>query len=128
MTSDTQARALAARGRLRLPLPRSGSQQALDVIERLTNGDLQARCDASSGRLGEAVNALAERYAAADPAAVDAEIAVALAAVETITGERDAAKMELHTLTVELGVGHCTDPFQKAARRSPGVLLAWKRA
>jgi len=61
VTSDTQARALAARGRLRLPLPRSGSQQALDVIERLTNGDLQARCDASSGRLGEAVNALADR-------------------------------------------------------------------
>ncbi len=52
----------------------------------------------------EAVTALAERYAAADPAAVEAELSAASSAVEAITGERDATKFELHTLTAELGV------------------------
>jgi hypothetical protein len=65
----------------------------------------QATADAEAQRKAdEAVNALTERYAAADPAAVDAELAAALEVVETTTGERDAAKLELHTLTVELGV------------------------
>ena len=65
----------------------------------------QATADAEAQRSAdEAVNALAVAYAAADPAAVDAELATALADVETITGERDAARMELHTLAVELGV------------------------
>ena len=52
----------------------------------------------------EAVTALAERYAAADPAAVEAEHAAASEAVAAITGERDATKLELHSLTAELGV------------------------
>ena len=65
----------------------------------------QATADAEAQRKAdEAVSALTERYAAADPAAVDAELAAALEVVETITGERDAAKLELHTLTVELAV------------------------
>jgi len=51
-----------------------------------------------------AVAALAERYDAKDPGAIDAELADASAAVTTITGQRDAAKMRLHTLTAELGV------------------------
>ncbi len=50
------------------------------------------------------VAALAERYAAADPAAVEAELVAATTAVEAITAELDAAKLELHNITVELGV------------------------
>ena len=65
----------------------------------------QATIDAEALRKAdEAVNALTERYAAADPADVDAELEAALEVVETITGERDAAKLELHTLAAELGV------------------------
>ncbi len=65
----------------------------------------QAAADAEEqGRADDAVAALAERYAAADPAAVDAELAAASVAVETITAERDKAKLDLHTLTAELGV------------------------
>lgn len=52
----------------------------------------------------EAVAGLAQRYAANDPDAIDAELATASAVVQTITGERDAAKSELHTLTAELGI------------------------
>ncbi len=65
----------------------------------------QATADAEAQRAADAaVAALAERYAAADPAAVDAQLAAALEAVETITAQRDADKLELHTLTAELGV------------------------
>jgi hypothetical protein len=65
----------------------------------------QAVADAAAQRLAdEAMAALAERYAAADPDAVEAELAAASEAVETITGERDTTTMELHTLTVELDV------------------------
>ena len=65
----------------------------------------QAATDAEAQRTAdEAVAALAERYDAADPMAVDAELAAASDAVEAITGEYDAAKLELHTLTVELAV------------------------
>ena len=65
----------------------------------------QATTDAEAQRTADAdAAALAERYAAADPAAVDAELAAALGAVETITGQRDATKLELHTLAAELGV------------------------
>ena len=65
----------------------------------------QAAADAEEQRTAdEAVAALAERYAAADPAAADAELAAAAEAAEAITAERDAAKLELHTITAELGV------------------------
>ena len=66
----------------------------------------QATADAEEQRTAdEAVTALAERYAAADPAAVDAELSAASA------GRRDHHRAsatppscELHTLTAELGV------------------------
>ena len=65
----------------------------------------QAATDAEAQRTADTAAAgLAERYTAADPAAVDAELASALAAVETITAERDAAKLQLHTLAAELGI------------------------
>jgi hypothetical protein len=65
----------------------------------------QAAGDAQAQRVADdAVNVRTERYAAADPEAVDSELAAALEAVETMTAQRDAAKLELHTLTVELGV------------------------
>ncbi len=65
----------------------------------------QATADADEQRVAdEAVNALAMRYAAADPVAVEAELAAALQTVETITAQRDDTKLELHTLAAELGV------------------------
>ena len=65
----------------------------------------QAIADAAEHAKAEAAVAeLSERYEAADPAAVETELATAAAAVETVTAERDAAKLELHTLTAELGV------------------------
>ena len=65
----------------------------------------QATTDAEAQRKADVdAAALAERYAAADPAAVDAELAAASGAVETITGQRDATTLELHTLAAELGV------------------------
>jgi hypothetical protein len=65
----------------------------------------QATADAEAHRFaGEAVQALEERYAAADPATVDAELAAASQAVEGITAQRDETRLELHTLTAELGV------------------------
>lgn len=65
----------------------------------------QAAADAEEQRKAdEVVAALAERYGAADPAAVDAELAAATQAVESITAQREAAKLELHTVTAELGV------------------------
>lgn len=65
----------------------------------------QAGADAEAQRTAdEAVAVLAERYAATDPDAVEAELAAASEAVAAITAERDAAGLELHTITVELGV------------------------
>lgn len=65
----------------------------------------QATADAEAQRMADqAVAALAQRYASADPAAVDTELASALAAVEAITAKRDTTKLELHTLVAELGV------------------------
>jgi DNA repair exonuclease SbcCD ATPase subunit len=65
----------------------------------------QATSDADAKRTAdEVVAGLAERYGAADPAAVDAELADALESVESITGQRDDSKLELHTLAAELGV------------------------
>ena len=65
----------------------------------------QARSDAEAQRVADqAVAALAERYDAADPAAVDAELAAAVQAVDDITADRDAAAAELNNLTIELGV------------------------
>ena len=61
--------------------------------------DAAAQCEADL-----LVAALAERYAAADPAAVAAERDAAATAVDTVTGELEAAKLELHTLAAELGV------------------------
>jgi hypothetical protein len=63
----------------------------------------QATADAEAHRFaGEAVQALEERYAAAEPATVDAELAAASQAVEGITAQRDETRLELHTLTAEL--------------------------
>jgi hypothetical protein len=67
------------------------------AAQATTDAEAQHKADADAA-------ALAERYAAADPDAVDAELAAALGAVETITGQRDATKLELHTLAAELGV------------------------
>lgn len=65
----------------------------------------QAAADAAAQRTAdEAVALLAARYAAADPAGVQAELAAAAAGVETITAERDEAGRVLRDLTVELGV------------------------
>ncbi|WP_059017360.1 AAA family ATPase [Mycobacterium sp. M26] len=65
----------------------------------------QAAADAEEQRKADAVvAALAERYGAADPAAVDAELAAAAQAVDALTAQREAAKLELHTVTAELGV------------------------
>jgi len=62
-----------------------------------SDAEEQAKADA-------ALAALAQRCAAADPEAVDAELAAASDAVGTITAGRDSAKLELHTLAAELGV------------------------
>jgi hypothetical protein len=65
----------------------------------------QATAAAEAQRLADAeVESLAARYDAADPAGIAAEMAAATAAAEAITRERDAAKLALHNLTVELGV------------------------
>jgi len=65
----------------------------------------QATADAEEHRRADAeVAALAEAYQAADPAAVEAELDTASRTVETVTAARDAAKLELHNLTVELAV------------------------
>lgn len=65
----------------------------------------QAGTDADAQRTADAaLAALDERYAAADPDAVEAELAAASEAAEALTAQRDAAKLELHTITVELGV------------------------
>lgn len=64
----------------------------------------QAAAAAEEQRKADAaVAALAEQYSASDPDAIDAELTAASEAVNTITGERDAATMRLHTLTAELG-------------------------
>ena len=65
----------------------------------------QAAADAVKQRKAdEAAAALAERFAAADPEGVDAELTAASHAVDAITSERDNATLQLHTLTVELSV------------------------
>ena len=65
----------------------------------------QATADADAQRQADAaVTALTERYEAAEPAAVEAELAAAANAVEAIAAEREHTKLELHTLTAELGV------------------------
>ncbi|MFN8073175.1 MAG: AAA family ATPase [Mycobacterium sp.] len=65
----------------------------------------QATADAEEQRKAdEAVADLTGRYAAAEPDAVEAELAAAAAAVEAISAERDDTKLELHTLTAELRV------------------------
>lgn len=65
----------------------------------------KAAADAEVQQVADAaMTALAERYAAADPDAVEAEQAAASEAVETITGERDATTMELRALAIELSV------------------------
>ena len=65
----------------------------------------QAAADAGEQRAADdAANALAERYAAAEPAAVEAELAAASEAEATISADRDTVTMELHKLTAELGV------------------------
>ncbi|MGV0990915.1 MAG: AAA family ATPase [Mycobacterium sp.] len=65
----------------------------------------QAAADAEGqGKADATVAALSEQYEANDSDAVDAEFAAASDAVNAITGERDDAKLRLHTLTAELGV------------------------
>ena len=65
----------------------------------------QAAADAEEHAKAESVvAALSERYEAADPEAVEAELAAAAAAVDAMRAERDAAKLDLHTLTTELGI------------------------
>lgn len=65
----------------------------------------QATADAEEQRKAdEVVSELAERYAAAEPDAVDAELSDASAAVEAITTDHDDTKLELHTLAAELRV------------------------
>lgn len=65
----------------------------------------QAAADAEEHRKADdVVTALAERYGAADPTAVEAELAAAGTAVDTLTAQREATKLELHTVTAELGV------------------------
>lgn len=65
----------------------------------------QAMADAEEQSKSDAVvSGLTERYDANDPAAIDAELAAAAAAVETMTAQRDAAALELAKLTAELGV------------------------
>ena len=65
----------------------------------------RAAADAEEQRKAdETVAALAERYAAADPDSVEAELAAASEAVDAVAAERAAAKLELHTIAAELGV------------------------
>ena len=51
-----------------------------------------------------AVTVLAERYDAASPVAVGQELAAAAQAAGSLTSDRDAVKLQLHDVTVELGV------------------------
>ena len=65
----------------------------------------QATADAEAQRKAEeAATETARYYAATDPAAVEVELAAASEAVGSTTADRDSVKLELHTLTVELGV------------------------
>jgi len=61
--------------------------------------DDAARLDAE-----QAVAALAERLGAADPDGVAAELAAATSAADEISREHDAVTLELHNISVELGV------------------------
>lgn len=70
-----------------------------EAVAAQAAADLAAKDDADA-----TVTALAQRHAAADPVAVDAEMAAAAAAAEAIAADRDAVTLEMHNLTVELGV------------------------
>lgn len=67
------------------------------AAQATTDADTQRKAD-------EAVTALGERYDAAEPVAVEAELAAASQAVETAAAQRDHTKLELHTVSAELGV------------------------
>jgi uncharacterized protein YhaN len=60
--------------------------------------------DAALRAADTAVAALAQRYAAADPVAVEAELAAAAAEATAIADEHDRLATELNTITIELGV------------------------
>ncbi|HNF05989.1 MAG TPA: hypothetical protein PL146_11435, partial [Mycobacterium sp.] len=82
-------------------------EQLATVRAAVTDEALAARAAADAEeqrKADEAVAALAERYAAADPEAVAAELAAAAGAVDAIAAERETAKLELHTIAAELGV------------------------
>jgi len=65
----------------------------------------QAEADAAAQREADLlVETLADQYAAADPGAVEAELAAAAGNVQAIDGELEAVERELHTLAVELSV------------------------
>ena len=63
-----------------------------------------AAADAARREAEQAVAVLAERFGAADPAGVAAELAAATAAAEEISREHDTVTLELHNISVELGV------------------------
>ena len=82
-------------------------EQLATVRAAVTDEALAARAAADAEeqrKADEAVAALAERYAAADPEAVATELAAAAGAVDAIAAERETAKLELHTIAAELGV------------------------
>ena len=79
------------------------------VTLRAAVADAEVAAQATAGcealrRADTEVAALVERYAAADPDAVERELAEAAKALEAVTGEHEAATLELNNLTVELGL------------------------
>lgn len=106
------AAATVARDRLK-----SGEEEAASVHEQLaalravaSDEALAAQASAAAAALcqaNDALTALVERHSAADPAGVQAEFASAAEAVESIAARRDAAAMDLHTVSVELSVIGC---------------------
>ncbi|MBU3749058.1 MAG: hypothetical protein FGM52_01165 [Mycobacterium sp.] len=70
-----------------------------EAVAAAASADAAAQATADA-----AVAALSQRYDATDPESVRAELAAATEAVDTLSAARDAAKLELHTLTAELGV------------------------
>lgn len=96
----------------------------------------QATADAEAQRVADdAVAALAERYAAHDPAAVETDLLFASDAVAALAADRDATTRALNDLTVELGVigsegrkGHLDDAESELERARAEYVRIEERA
>ena len=86
----------------------TGVRDKLTTLRAALADDVAAAQAAADNEALRAANItvadLAAKYAATDPAAVEAELEAASSAAATLTAEVDAISAELNTLTIELGV------------------------